>query len=177
MASSIHLDSESLVEILTDGETSLLHPHFFQMRMEEEFKKSWRYGWAYTLLVFDIEGFDEIKEKEGDRAALSLALNIAGHILNASRDIDLSTRVDGGRFMVMLPGCDGEGAEAFVQRVLSESVMQEAAGRFSVSIGGSCSPQTDLDQLDEFLARASTGLSKAKESGDGQFVLWNEASL
>jgi diguanylate cyclase (GGDEF)-like protein len=171
------LDSESLVEILTDDETSLLHREFFQMRMEEEFKKSWRYGWAYTLLVFDVVGFEELAEADGDRAALSLSLSIAGHILNASRDIDLSTSLKHGRFMVLLPGCDAEGARAFVQRVLTDTVVQEAKGRCSISIGGSCSPQAGLDQLEEFQSRATTGLNKAKEMGENQFVIWNEASL
>ncbi|MFT7464513.1 MAG: two-component system cell cycle response regulator [Pseudohongiellaceae bacterium] len=177
MATSIQLDAQSLVEILTDDATSLLNHEFFQMRLEEEFKKSWRYGWSYTLLVFDIEGFEEICERDGDRAGLGLELAIAGEILNASRDIDLSTRIEGGRFMVLLPGCDTEGARAFVQRVLTDNVVQRAEGRFSVSAGGSCSPQSGLDSLDEFEARAATGLVKAKEMGDNQFVIWNEASI
>lgn len=177
MASSIHLDSHSLVEILTDDATSLLNHDFFQMRFEEEFKKSWRYGWSYTLLVFDVEGFEEIRERDGERAGLGLELAIAGEILNASRDIDLSTRLDGGHFMVLLPGCDADGARSFVQRVLTDNVVKRAEGRFSISVGGSCSPQSGLDQLDEFQARAATGLAKAKEMGDNQFVIWNEASL
>jgi len=177
VAASIHLDSQSLVEILTDDATSLLNHDFFQMRFEEEFKKSWRYGWSYTLLVFDIEGFDDICERDGERAGRGLELAVAGEILNASRDIDLSTRREAGRFMVLLPGCDTDGARAFVKRVLTDNVVQRAEGRFSVSVGGSCSPQSGLDQLEEFQARAATGLAKAKEMGDNQFVIWNEASL
>ena len=177
MATSIHLDSQSLVEILTDDVTGLLNHEFFQMRFEEEFKKSWRYGWSYTLLIFDVEGFQEICERDGERAGLGLELAIAGEILNASRDIDLSTRLEGGRFMVLLPGCNSDGARAFVKRVLTDNVVQRADGRFSVSVGGSCSPQSGLDQLEEFQARTATGLSKAKEMGENQFVIWNEASI
>ena len=50
---SIPMDPSRLVDFLTDDETSLLARGYFMLRLEEEFKKSWRYGWSYALLVVD----------------------------------------------------------------------------------------------------------------------------
>lgn len=177
MSGSIHLDAQGLFEILTDEETSLLHPDFFGLRLEEEFKKSWRYAWAYTLIVFEIEEIAAIREKDGEIAYRGLLLAVAGEILNASRDIDLSTRQDDGRFVVLLPGCDKQGAEAFVQRVLTDNVLERAAGRFTLSVGGTCSPDTDMDSVEEFVARADTAVAKARDLGPNRFVIWNQASV
>lgn len=176
MSSSIHLDAQGLFEILTEEETSLLHPDYFGLRLEEEFKKSWRYGWAYTLIVFEIEGIEAIRAKDGDVAYRGLLLAVAGEILNASRDIDLSTRQEDGRFVVLLPGCDREGAEAFVKRVLTDNVLERAQGRFTLSVGGTCSPDPQMDSVDEFVARADTAVSRAREMGPNRFVVWNQAS-
>lgn len=176
IVSSIHLDPQGLVEILTDPQTSLLNRDFFLLRLEEEFKKSWRYGWGYTLLVFDVEELSDVRAKAGERAWSTALLGIAGEILSASRDIDLSTRLEDGRFMVLLPGCDGDGARAFVDRVLRGQIKERMAGAFTVTVGGTVTPQTGLDQMDELVARADTALVKARAMGSDELVLWNQAS-
>jgi len=173
---SIQLDPQGFVEILTDRKTSLLQKDYFLMRLEEEFKKSWRYGWTYTLIVFEAPGLGALRASEGDLAADSLELDIAGEILSASRDIDLSTRCEDGRFMVMLPGCDSEGAMAFGKRVLQGSLPERLQGRSSLLAGGTVTPQAGLDQMDELLARAETALTHARSLATDQLVLWNDPS-
>lgn len=173
---SIRLDPQGIVEILTDPETSLLQRDYFLLRLEEEFKKSWRYGWSYSLIVFDIEELSDVKANAGEQAWKATLLGIAGEILSASRDIDLSTRFDDGRFMVLLPGCNGEGAVAFVKRVLQGQLHERLAGRFTVTVGGTVTPQAGLDQMEEALARADTALVKARGMGTGELVLWNQAA-
>jgi diguanylate cyclase (GGDEF)-like protein len=172
---SIHLDPQSMVEILTDPDTSLLQRDFFLLRLEEEFKKSWRYGWGYALIVFDVEELADVKAKDGERAWSAVLLSIAGEILSASRDIDLSTRFEDGRFMVLLPGCDGAGARAFVDRVLRGQVKDCLDERFHVTVGGTITPQPGLDQMDELMSRAETALVAAREGGGEELVLWSES--
>jgi len=173
---SIQLDPQGFVDILTDPQTSLLQRDYFLLRLEEEFKKSWRYGWVYSLIVFDVEELDDVKANSGENAWAAALLAIAGEILSASRDIDLSTRLEDGRFMVLLPGSDAEGTTSFVKRVLQGQLGERLAGRFTVSVGGTVMPQSGLDQMDEFIARADTALLKARSMGTGELVLWNQAA-
>ncbi|RKY22265.1 MAG: hypothetical protein DRQ55_01665 [Planctomycetota bacterium] len=171
---NLHLDPQGMVEILTDPDTSLLQKDFFLLRLEEEFKKSWRYGWGYALIVFDVEQLSDLKARDGERAWSTVALTIAGEILSASRDIDLSTRFEDGRFMVLLPGCDGDGARAFVDRVLRGQIRERLAPGFSVTVGGTTTPQPGLDQLEDLLGRAESALLEARESGSDELMLWTE---
>jgi len=167
---SIPMDPSRLVDFLTDDETSLLARGYFMLRLEEEFKKSWRYGWSYALLVVDVEGFTELEQKEGERAVRSARLDICGEILSASRDTDLSARLDGRRFAILLPGTGDAGARAFVERVVN-SIREGAFGRYKVSVGGCVSPDSGLKSADDFLELANRACEEAREQGDGSYVV------
>ncbi|MCB9898424.1 MAG: GGDEF domain-containing protein [Planctomycetes bacterium] len=172
---SIPMDQQRLVDFLTDPETSLLGRDYFLFRLEEEFKKSWRYRWPLSLVVADVDGFDQIRAEDGERGMRQTLLDISGELLLASRDTDLSSRIADARFAILLPGTDAVGAEAFVERVL-RSVAEGSFGRLVLSIGGASAPGDDLGSSDEFLARALTGAQEARGKGRNAFVLWDRPS-
>jgi len=168
---SIPMDSQQLLDFLTDDETSLFAKPFFALRLEEEFKKSWRYGWSYGFVVFEVEGLDRIRADEGEASHRSAVLDIAGEILSASRDIDLSARLSDGRFAILLPGTDAAGVQSFVDRVLG-SIESGGFGRLTLHAGATVSPGDELGTVDEFIGRAETGLAMAREQGGGRLVVW-----
>lgn len=170
---SIPMDRSQLVDFLTDPETSLLSAPYFHMRLEEEFKKSWRYRWPLSLVVADIDGLDEIRAEDGERGFRQTLLDISGEFLSASRDTDLSSRLGPGRFALLLPGTDAAGAGVFVQRVL-RAVSDGSFGRLVLHIGGATSPQEDMGSVDEFMARAATGVAQARTRGRNVFVHWDQ---
>jgi len=172
---SIPTDDKRLLDFLTDSETSLLGREYFGLRLEEEFKKSWRYGWALTLLLVEMEGLERIRDAEGERAYRSAILDIAGEILSASRDTDLSTRLTQTRFAIALPGTGQQGAQAFVERVLRR-ILDGGFGRLTLHIGGSCSPLEDLSTCEELISRAESGVVMARAQGPNQYVCWTAPS-
>ena len=172
---SLPMDHQRLVDFLTDDETSLLGKQYFLMRLEEEFKKSWRHGWSLSLIVVEIEGLEAIRENDGEHAYKQAVLGISGELLSASRDTDLSSRLDTKRFAVVLPGTDEVGAHAFVDRVL-RNIIEGAFGQLTMAIGGTAAPQEGLTSTDEFIARAATGVDLARGKGTNEFVFWSAPS-
>ena len=169
------MDESRLVTLITDGETGLLNETYFRLRLEEEFKKSWRFGWTLSLVLIEIEGLREVEKAGGRAAADALVLDVAGDVLTASRDVDLSARLGRSRFAMLLPGTPAEGARTMVQRVMSAILDRLGAG-VSLSVGLTCAPQDKLGSPDEFLARAETALAAARGQGTNQVVTWNARS-
>ncbi len=170
MADSVPMDASRLLDFLTDDETSLLGEGYFSLRFEEEFKKSWRYGWSYSLLLIAVDGLDELAEKEGDLAVSSAYLDLCGQILSATRDTDLSARLGGGSFAILLPGTGASGTRAFVERVIT-ALSEGAFGRYRVSVGGCVMPDVAVKSSDEFMAAARGAVDSAREAADGRLVL------
>lgn len=165
------MDERHLIDVLTDSETGLLNGLFFRLRMEEEFKKSWRFGWTATLLVIEADGLDVIEQEEGHAAMESAVLDIAGEVLTASRDVDLSARLDAHRFAMLLPGTPGEGARTMVHRVMTDVLEKVPSIRLSVGITEA--PQENLASADEFMARAVKACELARNEGDNKVATWD----
>jgi diguanylate cyclase (GGDEF)-like protein len=169
------MDENRLIASLTDSETGLLNARFFQLRLEEEFKKSWRFSWSYSLLFLEAEGLAGLEQTAGRSAADAAVLDIAGEILTASRDVDLAARISRARFAMLLPGTPAEGALVMVQRVMNEA-LAKLGGRLSLAVGISAAPQEGLSSVDDFLGRADAALQLARSQGRNQVVTWNARS-
>jgi len=169
------MSANRILESITDSQTGLLNEAFFELRLEEEFKKAWRFDWTYSLILIRVEGLEDLEAKEGRLAAEALVLDIAGEILTASRDVDLSARLRGSRFAMLLPGTAAEGARTMIQRVMA-TALEKVGQRVSLSVGLTQAPQDRLGSCDEFLARARTALETARRQGLNQIVTWNSPS-
>jgi diguanylate cyclase (GGDEF)-like protein len=168
------MDESRLVAALTDTETGLLNATYFNLRLEEEFKKSWRFSWNYSLLFLEVHGLDSL-QPHGHNAAGAAVLDIAGEILTASRDVDLSARISRARFAMLLPGTPAEGALVMVQRVMTQ-VLARLDERLSLSVGISVAPQEGLSSVEDFLSRADAAVQLAHSQGSNQVVTWNARS-
>jgi diguanylate cyclase (GGDEF)-like protein len=169
------MDERQLIDVITDSETGLLNGTFFRLRMEEEFKKSGRFGWTYTLLVIDVDGLDTIERDKGHAALETAVLDIAGEILTASRDVDLSGRLASNRFAMLLPGTPAEGARTMVQRVMVD-VLDKVGPAIRLAVGLSEAPQEKLGSADAFMAHAAKGCEIARGQGDNQIATWDAPS-
>jgi diguanylate cyclase (GGDEF)-like protein len=166
------MDERQLVTLITDSETGLLNEAYFRLRLEEEFKKSWRFQWGYSLLLVDVDGLPDIERARGRSAADATVLDIAGEVLTASRDVDLAARLGRQRFAMLLPGTGADGAVTMVRRVM-QAVLEKVADQVSLSVGISAAPQDKLASPDEFFARAEQALHMARTQGRNQVVTWN----
>ena len=105
----------SFVESATDGETGLFDGPFMAFKLEEEFKRSWRFGTPLSVLLIDLPNSREL----GEERALILG-QVAGVYLNECRDIDIIGRYDETSFLLLLPHTGEQGACVLADRILAK---------------------------------------------------------
>jgi diguanylate cyclase (GGDEF)-like protein len=114
--------------------------------LTQEWLRAQRSAAPLALLLADIEGFTaynaEFGEEKGDACLKSVAdsLRSAAH-----RPTDVLGRFAGGKFAVLLPGTDAQGASTVARRAMDEvsdlQILHAASmgpGRVTLSVGGGC---------------------------------------
>jgi len=140
-------DREKFLRQITDPETGLYSGIFWQHRLDEEFKRSWRFRYPLGLVGFSFEG-------EADGNTL---LEVAGKILLDTRDIDVIGRYDSHTFLALLPHTGPAGTEHFARRVLhdfQESGLQDLLGEpLAWAHATAVSPDSAAPDADAFLGQ------------------------
>jgi len=155
---------------LTDNLTLLGNRRQFQRSMDAEWRRMQRHGRSLSLLIVDLDHFKAYNinhgHPEGDRTLVRVAAAIRGE---GRRSSDLSCRIGGEQFGVLLPETDAEKARFVAQRIL-EAVDALAiphsdsptADHVTVSIGlASCQPG-EANQPEDLIAAADDALYRDK---------------
>jgi len=110
--------AEVLEKLATYDElTGLYNRRFGLEQLEAEVERSARYGYSVSLLVLDLDSFKQVNDTHG-HAAGDTVLSEFGHwVRRAIRNSDIPVRMGGDEFMVLLPECDFEHAQAPLARM------------------------------------------------------------
>jgi diguanylate cyclase len=124
-----------------------------------------------ALLVIDVDHFKTINDTHGHLLG-DRVLRVIGQILQANiKGRDISARLGGEEFAVLLLGTSAQGAQVLAEQLRSAVARgrirridgTELAGAITVSIGITCAkPGEDFDAL---LVRADAALYRAKRDG------------
>jgi GGDEF domain-containing protein len=160
----------SFVERVTDPESGLFEGEFMAFKLEEEFKRSWRFRSPLSVLLVDLPGTRQLADERS--AVLS---RIAGVFLNECRDIDVVGRFDETTFLLLLPHTGSQGAKVLAGRVLEaienhvESPIPIEAAVAIVSM-----PRHGIERKDDLLDLARLTLIQAwSAKGDERIQLAN----
>ena len=156
---------------LTDNLTLLGNRRQFQRSMEAEWGRMQRHSRSLSLLIVDLDHFKAYNlnhgHPEGDRTLVRVAAAIRGE---GRRSSDLSCRISGEQFAVVLPETDQDKARYVGQRIL-EAVdalaiphsASPTAAHVTVSIGlASCQPDED-NHPEDLVAAAADALYRGKQ--------------
>lgn len=153
--------------------TGLPNRLMFQDHLQQEMKKSNRSGLLMGLLFLDIDKFKEINDRLGHAVGDKLLVEAAKRISNCSRSVDITARIGGDEFTVIMGGlADIKGLENTCQNILSR--LQEPFnldGQIiytSVSIGITIYP-SDNENVDELLKFADQAMYEAKRLGRNRY--------
>jgi diguanylate cyclase (GGDEF)-like protein len=127
-----------------------------------------RFSRVFTIGLVSIDQDDEIRESLGEEGLRAVAIQLADILTRATRTVDFRAALGGGRFGVILPETDMEGAFVVAER-LRHAVEQSAFAlpeqpfplTQTVSIGLACYPR-DGDEDQALLARAEEALARAR---------------
>jgi diguanylate cyclase (GGDEF)-like protein len=142
--------------------------------MEREWQRAVRYRLPLSCMVMDVDYFEKINERYGQAGGDAVLKVVAGTLLSYSRAADLTCRLSGDRFLVLLLEANESHAGLLADRVRS------AVERASVSVDGESVRVTasagvaqrfaDTANLDALVELAEQALAVAKQSGRNRTV-------
>ncbi len=151
----------SLVEALTDPETSLFNYAFLNYKLDEEYKRAERFGHPLACVMLGFEG----------QASEDVLRTLAGIFLSASRDTDVLGRFDENSFLFLLPNTGPDGARVMAQRVAdraSDEDLRDLVGDpLQIAVGIADYPHPQIRRREDLYGRAREAFLQARANGGG----------
>jgi len=161
-----------------DHLTGLYVRSFFLMRMEEEIRRTRRFGGKFSLLVMDIDFFKKFNDNHGHQTGDNVLRLVAKIIRDAVRvGLDLPCRYGGEEMLVLLPETDTPGAMVTAERIrkmIETATLNGPEGealKVTISIGVATFPAM-ADSATELFERADQALYASKHNGRNQTTLY-----
>lgn len=152
----------------TDPLTGLANKVTFERMLELELARATRQESQLSVLLFDVDGFEEINADGGSPAGDEVLRHVAATLADQVRLVDTVARFGGDEFSLIAPG---GGGEVVGRRVRDALAKREAAGKpISVSIGAVVFP-LDGATSSELLDAATRALAEAKRRGRGSIFV------
>jgi len=138
--------------VYTDDLTGLYNHRYLHIALDQEIRRSERYGLEFSLVFIDLDFFKKVNDSHGHLAG-SRALREVGSLLRHSvREVDLVFRYGGDEFTALLVETDARGAAVVAERIrraierntfLSDT---EAACRLTATVGYATFPENGADR-------------------------------
>jgi len=148
---------------LTDDLTGCYNRRHGIYSLREWFARSKRYGTAFSLIYFDLNGLKVVNDKYGHQAGDLLLRSVVAACKKFLRESDLLFRMGGDEFMVLCPDTDKRGAFICAER-MQESVKAVTIVDQTVSFAyGISHSSEDYKDMDEMLQSADTSMYECKK--------------
>lgn len=161
---------------VTDSLTGVFSRRYLLERLNEEFERSKKFGFSFSLLMLDIDHFKGYNDRYGHLAGDAILKEIALSLQENMRQIDLVGRFGGEEFSVILSETGKQGAALAAERMRQAIETREIKAydetlKVTVSIGIACFPQDSI-YAGELIDKADTALYRAKQSGRNKVCLF-----
>lgn len=114
--------------VWTDTVTGLLNQRGLQEEMNREEHRARRYGTPVALVLIEILGLRAVAREHGPAARETVLRSVGSALRIVARGSDIIARPRDDTFAALLPGADGEGARAFLARLLAAASQVRLAG-------------------------------------------------
>ncbi|MGO8819304.1 MAG: diguanylate cyclase domain-containing protein [Terriglobia bacterium] len=101
----------------TDPLTGLNNRRMFEEHLDQEIDRSTRYKSTFALLLFDLRKFKSVNDSYGHAAGDAILRSVARASLATIRGSDISCRIGGDEFALLLPQGDRAGTEVLAERI------------------------------------------------------------
>lgn len=155
-----------------DPLTDLLKPVAFADAVEAHLALGARGRAGTSLVVLDLDGFSDLLESQGAKAADDALVTVADHLRERLEEADVVARLGPDRFAALLATVDPACCLALIDDLLAEvrSLLQAPDGRFQVTISAGLTDIRDGDSAAVLFDRAIAALAAARAAGGDRVV-------
>jgi diguanylate cyclase (GGDEF)-like protein len=176
---AVALDNARLHDIvqrqaITDDLTGLVNRRRFIEALDAEVARARSFGSPLTIVLADLDNFKQVNDEFGHHGGDVVLRAFADLIRSHVRDVDVSGRIGGEEFAILLPETDGAGASRVAERMrrslndvpipVSDGASIHVAASFGVA---ALAPGQSGDDL---LRAADAALYRAKDEGKNRVV-------
>jgi diguanylate cyclase (GGDEF)-like protein len=150
----------TFTEVRTDPLTGLGNRRALDESMASQTALRTRYGFTFSLVMFDIDHFKRINDQDGHLAGDRALQNVARLLDAGVRETDLVARYGGEEFVVLMPQTALEMA-----CLLAERLRQKVAEETMLTVSGGVAAIQEYETPHDLLSRADAALYAAKSAG------------
>ena len=164
----------------SDSLTGLLSRHAFFSSAKNYVSLASREETVFSVMIINLDHHKLVNDKYGQAAGDAVLKHFADVINSVTRGSDITGRLGGEEFAMVLPSTSTREAIEFSDRLhhaINKSVLKhdDSVIKYTASIGlTSFEPSTSVS-IDELLARADLALYQAKREGRNQTSTFNPA--
>ncbi|WP_337270315.1 GGDEF domain-containing protein [Oryzifoliimicrobium ureilyticus] len=154
-------------EVMTDPLTGLRNRRWLMERFPIEQARAFRMREPMSVLVFDIDFFKRINDTHGHGVGDQVLMEVGEILSDCLRPYDLSARIGGEEFCVILPRTPSVRAAGIAQRLRKafESMTVRPLERGEITCSFGVSEALPNETLSQVMSRGDKALYKAKELG------------
>jgi diguanylate cyclase (GGDEF)-like protein len=104
----------------TDSLTGLKNRRMFEEYLVREINRSGRYGTSFALLLLDLRRFKIANDTYGHATGDEILRSVARASIETIRASDISCRIGGDEFAILLPQAEKSSAEALAERIVAK---------------------------------------------------------
>ena len=160
---------------LEDSLTGLNNRRAFMNAAEVELQRAQREHTPVTVALLDLDHFKQVNDTYGHEVGDRVLQHFSNILRRAFRAGDITGRIGGEEFAIILPRISHKGAVKILQRLCDRVAAtpcpykdendKEAFLNYTLSIGYTGPTEITTQTIDELLGSADEGLYKAKEEG------------
>ena len=148
--------------IYTDDLTGLYNHRYLHIALEQEIRRSERYGLEFSLAFIDLDLFKTINDEHGHLVGSDILRQVGELLRECVRDADMLFRYGGDEFTALLVETDTRGAKIVAERIRSSiaefefSTGQGSTGRLTATVGHATYPihATGLEEMIDLADKA-----------------------
>lgn len=154
-----------------DPLTELFNRYAFEQHLEEEIRRTERYGSSFSLIMFDLDRFKAVNDNHGHDVGDLVLRRVSDLAAEEVRDADILARWGGEEFMILLPETGPDGAELVAERIRARIAGTdfEGAPRVTTSLGIAGSRAGEPPE--ELIRRVDRALYQAKGAGRNRWAV------
>lgn len=162
-------------EATHDSLTGLLNRHAILGVLQIELERASRESQHISVLMADLDHFKQINDSYGHHAGDAVLRQCASRMKDSIRRYDSLGRYGGEEFLMVLPGCDTDGALAQAERMRRSMAslpfcFGDHSAPVTCSIGLACRPPGIRGDTDSLVREADAALYAAKDNGRNRVV-------